>query len=465
MGGEQRAARQNKRGERGQVLVEPIDGAFETVDLLLSDTEFRAFRFMRLDGHAQVRADIEKILLHAEQLALHVGQELRPLGLRAEAGDDDADGGVGLIDIAVRGDARRGLGDHPPITEHRHAPITDFGVDLGKTDHAGMVAERLAGRVAARHTVEMKIARLLAKVLALIASSAAMGHPGDGIAVAGDGTVYFSDVVRNVIWKADARGELSAFARGLHSHSIAMDKDGNVWAEHLRSTGEAGHIRGWERTLLRIAPTGERSIVLGPTFGTHDFGGSPFTCDADGAVVSLTQRPFGPYSLRRVTSKGTPEPLADEHEDPIEGVVSLRGTIGGICAWPAGGYMITQGMAVLRMHDQSRATLIASLAARPLPADATSTRVHALWGVAADEKGTFIYVTDWDARTVHKIGERGAVSEFARSPAPWSPTGVAVQGEKVYVLEHGLENDHNLGPRVRVIDANGGGDRVIATVE
>jgi streptogramin lyase len=293
----------------------------------------------------------------------------------------------------------------------------------------------------------------------------ATAHPGNGVAVTAEGVVYFSDVEQNVIWKVDEKGELSALTRGLHSHSIAMDTAGDVWAEHLRYVPSKPEGQEWERTLLRIAPTGEQRIVLGPTFGTDAFGGSPFTCDASGAIVSLAQRPVGRYFLQRITTEGKVEPLEVGHQDPVAGEAPLPGTISGICATPGGGFVVTQGMLVLRMHGASSAKVMASLWERQLPADAMSVRVHALWGVACDETASFVYVTDWDARTVHKVQEDGTFTTFARSPAPWSPTGVAVRGERVYVLEHGLEGDQNLGPRVRVINAAGGDGRVIATVE
>lgn len=299
-----------------------------------------------------------------------------------------------------------------------------------------------------------------------VSCGGALAHPGNGVAIGSDGVVYFSDVERNVIWKVDADGRLSALAHGLHSHAISLDDTGHLWAEHLQYVPERASGSQWERTLVRLDPAGTRSrVVLGPTFSTEDFGGSPFTCGEGGSIVSLANAGLERPMLRRITTEGKSEPIGAEMKDIEAGETPLRGTIGGICAAPGGGFVLTQGMVVMRARSGSGATLMANLQDRPLPADAMSTRVNALWGVAADPRQDFVYVTDWDARTVHKVWGHGEVSTFARSRAPWSPTGVAVHGEKIYVLEHGLDGDRNLGPRVRLIDAAGGTDRVIATVE
>ena len=90
-------------------------------------------------------------------------------------------------------------------------------------------------------------------------------HPASGIVVAESGDVYVSDVERNIIWKVSRDGSLIAFANGLHSHSIAMDHRGSIYAEHLRFVPENTTDRQWDRTLFQLVPSGDRRTILGPT--------------------------------------------------------------------------------------------------------------------------------------------------------------------------------------------------------
>jgi hypothetical protein len=86
-------------------------------------------------------------------------------------------------------------------------------------------------------------------------------------------------------------------------------------------------------------------------------------------------------------------------------------------------------------------------------------------GLAIDSVGS-IYVADHGNRRLRRIGPDGMVSTVARAGWPWTPTGVAISGDRVYVLERlgeywgipigarilGYYLDH---PRVRAIAPDG----------
>jgi sugar lactone lactonase YvrE len=87
-------------------------------------------------------------------------------------------------------------------------------------------------------------------------------------------------------------------------------------------------------------------------------------------------------------------------------------------------------------------------------------------GLDVDSAGT-VYVAATGCRAVLKIARDKKVAAVLRSESPWSPTGVALSGSDVYVLEYThTEGDDRREwlPRVRKISSDG---RVatIATVD
>ena len=88
-----------------------------------------------------------------------------------------------------------------------------------------------------------------------------------------------------------------------------------------------------------------------------------------------------------------------------------------------------------------------------------------LRGLDVDAGGT-AYVAATGCGSVLRITPNGSVSILFQTEAPWSPTGVALFGNDVYVLEFlgaASDNRQEMIPRIRKI-APDGSTRIIATV-
>src|SRR5262249_19228563 len=88
-----------------------------------------------------------------------------------------------------------------------------------------------------------------------------------------------------------------------------------------------------------------------------------------------------------------------------------------------------------------------------------------LRGLAVDSIGS-VYVAATGCARLLKISARGAVTALYQAEGDWSPTGVAISGMTVYVLEFlgaGSDDRPSMIPRIRRIAADGS-SRVIATV-
>lgn len=88
-----------------------------------------------------------------------------------------------------------------------------------------------------------------------------------------------------------------------------------------------------------------------------------------------------------------------------------------------------------------------------------------LRGLAVDASGT-VYVADTGCGRVLKVTSSGVVTILPQVQGPWVPTGVALSGTDLYVLE--FENPDTddrkaMLPRIRKISADGS-TSVVATV-
>jgi hypothetical protein len=73
-----------------------------------------------------------------------------------------------------------------------------------------------------------------------------------------------------------------------------------------------------------------------------------------------------------------------------------------------------------------------------------------------DPRGT-VYVAASGCRCVIKITPRGHIEPAIKASAPWSPTGVALGGEDIFILEYIVISDaaHKYVPRVRRLGPDG----------
>jgi len=270
-----------------------------------------------------------------------------------------------------------------------------------------------------------------------------IAHPGSGIAVDRLGQVYFLDTGSG-LWKIDTRGKLTKLS-GLKPHWLAIDAN-NRFANTPLPTGALGEISrvGDSPTLLLST---DWPIAIGQDGNLYYQSGRP----GDLRLMSMT--PAGAKSVFATlpkTVKGEPLPH-----------------ISGIVAGPDGSLYYTEESAIRRITADGRISTMATVRAPARPPSIPATDQHPyLRGLAVDAQGV-IYVADTGDARVLKITPQGKVSTILQTQSPWSPTGVALFGSDVYVLEF-LHTARDVRrdwlPRVRKI-ASDGRSVIIATVD
>jgi sugar lactone lactonase YvrE len=273
---------------------------------------------------------------------------------------------------------------------------------------------------------------------------AALAHPGSGIVIDRLGQVYFVDMVSGV-WKIDVHGVLTHIP-GPAFHWLALDAE-NRFRDVQLPSGSGGDIvrLGAGPTLLLSSDVpvaiGRDGSLYYPSHG----GGTPLQIlklSASGQAASVAR-------LSATTARG---PLRD---------------VNGLASGADGSLYYTEDVAIQRIDRQGR---VSSIARNVSLAGCASTPSGGaedplLRGLAVDASG-MIYVAATACGSVLKVTPGGTVRVLYQGEGPWAPTGVALFGNDVYVLEflHAESDDRRaMLPRVRKIMADGRSS-IIATV-
>src|SRR5436189_53366 len=125
----------------------------------------------------------------------------------------------------------------------------------------------------------------------------------------------------------------------------------------------------------------------------------------------------------------------------------LPGGIKGLAFGPDDSLYVAYPSAVLKVTtNETVSTVIHPITVpdcdREFPPATPESHSPYLRGLAVDARGT-IFAAATGCRAVVKITADGQVSVVLRAERPWSPTGIAVHGEEVYVMEYEHSNSAN----------------------
>jgi sugar lactone lactonase YvrE len=133
------------------------------------------------------------------------------------------------------------------------------------------------------------------------------------------------------------------------------------------------------------------------------------------------------------------------------------GGIKGLAVGPDGSLYASYPKAVLKFATDGKVTtLLNPVVVTDCDKDPASGDAPFLHGLAVDAGG-IVYVAATGCRCVIKITPVGHVETILKAQTPWSPTGVALGGGDVFVLEYDVINDdaHKYVPRVRRLGHDG----------
>lgn len=289
----------------------------------------------------------------------------------------------------------------------------------------------------------------LAGLLAVLVAGRATAHPAWGIVVADDGSVLFSDVGRNVVWRVDAEGRLDVVVRDRHSHLLHVDQDGTLVGEHVEYDEPR---RAWRRAVWRLSPDGVVTDMEAPD-DVHAVG---VRVGGERIVVETVEGP--PREVRIVAWRdGQRRVIAGGEAGDVDGVgteARFHGINALVPDTDGESVLVTDGAHVRCVSLDGRVVTLARAGMARIPRGPHPR----LLGLAVD--GADVYVADYDHRQVRRITRDGRVETVLRGGRWWSPAAVAVQDGRLYVVEDRPESLLYLlsllsGPRLRIVDTNG----------
>lgn len=293
--------------------------------------------------------------------------------------------------------------------------------------------------------MRISVSASLAAVLALSAWSAprASAHPGSGIVVDDKGRVFFTDTgnpdgrFSGHIWMIDAQGRLAS-AHRTGAHWLALDATDRFARADLKAWFDQRLTPNFERI-----PRSEANPTLLQTDGV------PFVVRRDGNLYYANRH----VEITRLSPDGTRTPLVPN----LNAMAERLGGIKGLAAGPDGSLYVAYPRAVQKITQAGAVTTVINPVVVPdCDRDVVNIPEPYLRGLAVDGRGT-VYAAASGCRCVVKIPHGGKVETVLKAERPWSPTGVAIHGDEVYVLEYTNANapPQEWRPRVRKLGRDG----------
>ncbi len=218
-------------------------------------------------------------------------------------------------------------------------------------------------------------------LVGLCFSPPASANSISSVVVARDGTIYFSDYIRDRIWRVDAQGRLSFFLEGKHTHHLLLDAQGNLYGEH-RPRSAPGHIA----SLWRATPEGHVTDLSVPGYE-----GEVFLRGEEGSIYFPQQ-----CQLVRVTPEGRRVALAGtdcEGQDWHDAALRFAHLHGSLAWLPDGSILFSDAKRVRRVTLNGGVFDLSGVPAQLFETSPGRAVPRDIGGVAVDSKGE-VYVIE-----------------------------------------------------------------------
>ena len=303
-----------------------------------------------------------------------------------------------------------------------------------------------------RATTTVLVRCALFVLFSLVPAFSTYAHPGSGIVIDGNGQIFFCQT-GVCLWKLDADGQIARLdAPGYHW--LALDKEGGFLGQRWPRYRE--HMR---RGVISYGDAEIKAIGKNPTLlGASSF---PIAVGNDGNLyypeAGLDER----VHVKKLAPNGKPAefavlPLVTEIAPDFRPWKALW--IHGLAVGPDGDLFYTEKEAVRKIDIGGNVSLVAENFKVPGWTPSENHRGGPiLRGLDVSDKGT-VYVAAMASQAVLRISADGKTSVALRSEESWTPTGIAIQGDDVYVLEYWFaepEEPQSWLPRVRKLSSDG----------
>lgn len=273
--------------------------------------------------------------------------------------------------------------------------------------------------------------KLLFIIICLFTIFASQAHPGIGIVTNTKGEIFYTDLAR--VWKVSTDGNTKTIViPNVHTHELYMDKQDNLFGEHLWYEGEA--TDKWGHFVWKYNAKGQFTKVIQNTEGF--LSNYSFTRDAQQNM----------YWIERGKKESILMKRSPDGKVSIVQTLKTTDVRWQYCQDDGTFYFIDDNdlMKVKEGKVSSVSLNVDDVRGRKL----SLTANHSVFGIWTDNSEN-VYVTIYENREVRKIAVNGKVSIAYTSPLGWHPTdGLFDKDGNLWVLENNSLN------QVRVIKVN-----------
>lgn len=276
----------------------------------------------------------------------------------------------------------------------------------------------------------------LIAVSALLFSTLAHAHPGNGIVVLAGRAIIVSDSTTNTIWRFSAGSKPQRLVEKIHVHYLVQGLDGKLYAEALQERGGA-----WESAIFQL---NDQGATPQPLSFTNNLPGTVFAVDREGDVVIPGSDGFYKLSARKPRQR-----LADfsSQTGPKIDVETLQ----AMTLASDGTIYFADGLYIRRMGKDGAITTMFTLQPQEgagfFPPGSGKTRA---WSLTMENDGKLLAAIPTLRQVVRlTINEKPAV--IHQSAKGWVATGAVSHQQDVYVVEVGMEENSN---QIRVVQVD-----------
>jgi hypothetical protein len=215
----------------------------------------------------------------------------------------------------------------------------------------------------------------------------------------------------------------------------------------------------YPRLFETITPADTKPALL------YASGGAPFVVNRDGNLYYGSGFPEGDdltpggLTLTRLSPDGKRTLFAPNLKQIL---AQLKEAITGLAGGPDGSLFVACPNAILKVRtDGTVTTFVHPVEVKDCDSvfseNGDSPFFHAPYIRGLDVvEGETVYAAVTGCRSVVKISKEGKVETILKAEKPWTPTGVAVRGKNVFVLEYrNHDKAQNWAPRVRKLGPDG----------
>lgn len=243
----------------------------------------------------------------------------------------------------------------------------------------------------------------LLTLIFLAASSAIYAHPGIGIVMDSKQNVFYTDLKQ--VWKIDKNGKRSIAVHNVHTHELYLDKNDNLFGEHLWYEGEA--TNKWGHYIWKLAPNGAVEKVVPPTEGFPN----EYSFVRDDHHMFFADRKDACQEIIR----------KDETSRVVHSKECFK-NVRWMTRSEKGNIYLIDGPDLKKIDVNGNVELMVSGIAEKQRSQLTISDQHAAMGLWTDKQEN-VYVAIYGARVVKKVTPDKKVSEVIQTSLRWSPTG------------------------------------------